>query len=249
MKILILDIETAPNTAHVWGLWNNDVSINQLLESSYVMCWSAKWYGEKKVMFSSVYETTQKKMLESIYKLLDEADVVCHYNGTKFDVPTLNKEFLLAGMTPPSPYRQIDVLDIVRRRFRFPSNKLDYVAQRMGLGKKFEHEGHTLWIRCMSNDANAWRIMKKYNMRDVTLLEKVYDRLLPWITNHPNRALYDINHPAHSCPNCGSKNVQKRGVAVTTMTKYQRYRCNRCGAWSRGEKIETVKGLLRPSNN
>jgi len=34
MQILLLDIETAPNTAHVWGLWNQNVSLNQLMESS-----------------------------------------------------------------------------------------------------------------------------------------------------------------------------------------------------------------------
>ena len=84
-------------------------------------------------------------MLEGIHSLLDEADAVCHYNGTKFDMPTLNKEFLVHRMTPPPPMKQIDLLRVVKSQFRFPSNKLDYVAQRLGLGKKKDHEGHTLW--------------------------------------------------------------------------------------------------------
>ena len=155
MKILLLDIETSPNTAHVWGLWQQNVSINQLQESSYVMCWSAKWLGDKQVMFDSVYNSKPIKMLKGIHKLINEADAVIHYNGTKFDIPTLNKEFLLHGLPPPAPYRNIDLLRSVRSSFRFPSNKLDYVAQRLGLGQKTQHEGHSLWVRCMNNDPKA----------------------------------------------------------------------------------------------
>lgn len=244
MKILFLDIETSPNTAHVWGLWQNNVSINQLLESSYVMCWAAKWAGEKKVMFDSVYHSTEKDMLKRVHALLDECDIVCHYNGSRFDIPTLNKEFLINGLPPPSPYKQIDLLQTVRRKFRFPSNKLDYVAQRLGVGKKFQHEGHTLWIKCMNNDAAAWKIMKNYNSIDAALLEKVYEKMLPWISGHPNVALYNEKHTDHCCPHCGGKHTQKRGTYMTAATVWQRYRCKDCGTWSKGEKVRTVKGTL-----
>lgn len=245
MKILFLDVETSPNTAHVWGLFKANVGINQLLESSYVMCWAAKWAGNSKIMFNSIFHSSSEEMLKEIHLLMDEADVVIHYNGKKFDIPTLNKEFLLYNMSPPAPYRQIDILEIVRHRFRFPSNKLDYVAQRLGVGQKFEHEGHTLWIKCMANDPKAWKIMKKYNMEDVKLLEKVYMRILPWIPNHPNPAVYDEGHEPHCCPNCGSKNITKRGYSHTQATVWQRYQCKDCGTWSKGEKIKTVKNTLK----
>ena len=134
MKILLLDIESSPNVAHVWGLWQQNVGINQLMESSYVLCWAAKWLGEDEIIFDSVHQSKPKKMLKGIYDLLNAADAVIHYNGTKFDIPTLNKEFLLHHYAPPSPYKQIDLLRVARSQFRFPSNKLDYVAQRLGLG-------------------------------------------------------------------------------------------------------------------
>ncbi len=157
MKILLLDIESSPNTAHVWGLWQQNVSINQLMESSYVLCYAAKWLGQKDVLFDSVHQSRPKTMLKGIHALLNDADAVVHYNGTKFDIPTLNKEFLLHHFNPPSPYKQIDLLRVVRSNFRFPSNKLDYVAQRLNLGKKHEHEGHELWVKCMNGDKDAWK--------------------------------------------------------------------------------------------
>ena len=243
MKILLLDIETSPNTAHVWGLWQQNVSINQLQESSYVMCWSAKWLGDKQVMFDSVYNSKPMKMLKGIHKLINEADAVIHYNGTKFDIPTLNKEFLLHGLPPPAPYRNIDLLRSVRSSFRFPSNKLDYVAQRLGLGQKTQHEGHSLWVRCMNNDPKAWKIMETYNKQDVVLLEKVYDAILPWIKNHPNHNLYNDN--GHSCPSCNSTKVQRRGVSHTTGGVYQRYQCTNCGTWSRSTKATRTRPEIK----
>jgi len=233
MKILLLDIESSPNTAHVWGLWQQNVSINQLMESSYVLCYAAKWYGEKEVMFDSVHKSRPKTMLKGIHGLLNDADAVVHYNGTKFDIPTLNKEFLLHSFNPPSPYKQIDLLRVVRSNFRFPSNKLDYVAQRLNLGKKHEHEGHELWVKCMNGDKDAWKRMEKYNIQDVVLLENLYSHLLPWIKSHPNHNLFS---DGHVCPNCSSSSLQRRGTAISATGTYQRYQCRSCGTWSQSTK-------------
>lgn len=233
MKILLLDIETSPNTAHIWGLKNPYISPSNLLESSYVLCWAAKWLGEKDVYFDSLHKSSEKEMLVKIYSLLEEADAVIHYNGTRFDIPVLNKEFLLNKMLPPAPYKQIDLLKVVRNKFSFPSNKLDYVAQRLGLGKKTPHEGYTLWVKCMDNDSKAWKKMEQYNKKDVVLLEKVYHRILPWIPTHPNRNLMSDKQ---CCPNCGSHKLQKRGFSYTVTGTFQRFQCTDCGTWSKESK-------------
>lgn len=235
MKILFLDIETAPNLVHVWGLWQQNVGLPQILDAGYVLCWAAKWKGESDVMFSSIHEDGAENMLLQIHKLLDEADAVVHYNGTKFDIPTLNKEFLLYGMNPPAPYKQIDLLRTARSQFRFPSNKLDYISNALGFGKKVKHIGHELWIGCMNGDPESWAQMEKYNIHDVVLLEKVYNKLLPWIKGHLNYSVYD---GTLSCPNCGSHIYQKRGFTFTAASKFQRYQCSKCGAWWRSNKSE-----------
>lgn len=233
MKLLMLDIETSPNTAHIWGLRDQYISPEHLLESSYVLCWAAKWHGQKQVMFSSVNDTKPRIMLQRIHDLISEADAVVHYNGSRFDIPILNKEFLLHHLAPPAPYKQIDLLRVVRKEFRFPSNKLDYVAQRLGLGKKTPHEGYQLWVKCMNKDPAAWKVMEKYNKQDVVLLEKVYERLLPWIGKaHPNRNLYD----GKGCSVCGSHKLQKRGFSYTVTGTFQRYQCTDCGSWSKDSK-------------
>lgn len=238
MKILLLDTETAPNTAHVWGLWQQNVGLPQILESGYVLCWSAKWLGEPEVLFDSVYASKPKTMLKKVHKLLDEADAVIHYNGTKFDIPTLNKEFLLYGLKPPAPYKEIDLLKTARKHFKFPSNKLDYVAKALGLKGKTKHIGHELWVRCMNNDPEAWKMMEEYNKNDVIILEQVYEKLKPWIKGHPNHSVFSGELV---CPNCGSDHYQRRGTVLSTSGLYARFHCQGCGAWFRSNKTEAAK--------
>ena len=234
MKILFLDIETSPNIAYVWGLFKENIPLARLKESSYTLCWAAKWYGEDKVHFSSTYHDRPKTMLRKIHKLLDEADMVVHYYGSRFDIPTLNKEFLLHGLTPPAPYKQVDLCTVVRRKFKFVSNKLDYVAGKLGLGKKHDTD-FMLWVRCMENDKAAWEQMEAYNVQDVVLLEKVYEKLLPWIKGHAN--LSNASE-APCCPNCGSLKNQKRGYYYSATLRYQRHRCNSCGNWFRSREAD-----------
>lgn len=233
MKILHLDIETAPNTVHVWGLFDQNVSYKQVLDSSYTLCFAAKWDKKKKITFSSVHETTPRKMVKLAHDLITEADAIVHYNGSRFDIPTLNKEFITYDMTPPSPHKNIDLYQVCRKRFRFTSFKMDYVVAQLGLGEKVEHKGHQLWIDCMAADDKAWKKMKRYNIGDVRLTEKLYHSLMPWIPGHPNQNVYN-DSGERVCVNCGGNNIQRRGWSYTTCGKYRRFCCQDCGKWMRG---------------
>jgi len=229
-RILLLDIETAPNLAYVWGLWKQDISIDKIVNSGYVMCWSAKWLDDDAIMFDSVMKSRPKTMLRRIHKLLCKADIVVHYNGTSFDMPTLNKEFVEIGMGPPEPYKQVDLLLAVRKAFRFSSNKLDYVSKQLGLGTKERHPGFKMWVDCMAKDKTAWATMEKYNRQDVALLQTLYLKLRPWIQSHPNVGnIIDES----VCPTCGSAHVNRRGIARTQVMMYARYQCQDCGSWFR----------------
>ena len=235
MKTLLLDIETAPNKAYVWGLFKQNVALNQLEASSHTLCWSAQWLGASNIDFASVQKSKggERKMLHGIYKRLDAADIVVHYNGQKFDIPTLNKEFVRFGMLPPSPYKQIDLMRVCKRVFRFESNKLAFVAEALSLTSKIRNEGFTLWVKCMNGDPEAWKRMEEYNRGDVVTLGDLYTRLLPWISTHPNLSAHQ---DVACCPKCGSGKYQARGQVLTTTLRYKRYQCQACGGWFRGTK-------------
>lgn len=233
MRILFIDIETAPNLCYTWGLWKQNIHIDNIIEEGYTLCASYKWYKDKKIHFTGINEFEPKVMFQELADVISDADVIVHYNGSNFDMPILNKEFIKHGIWKPAPYHTIDMLQVVRKVFKFQSNKLDFVARSLGLGSKVQHKGMELWHGCMEMDESSWRVMTRYNKQDVRLLENLYVHMLPWIDGHPNAALYvDNNNPV--CIACGSTNIGPRGVSNTKLATYPRYWCKDCGKWLRG---------------
>lgn len=237
MKILAWDIETGPNLAHVWGLWQQNVALNQIEERGEVLSFAARWIDQpkNKIEFwrgGRDSAGAHEEMVNRAWELLDEADALVSWNGKGFDTKHMNREFLLTGLTPPSPAKEIDLMLVAKRRFRFVSNKLDNVAQELGLGGKVKHSGFELWRRCLAGERAAWNELRKYNEQDVHLLVDLYYRLLPWIDGHPNRNLYDPKEDG--CPKCpaGYEDLTKQGFRPTMTGMYQRYQCSKCGAWS-----------------
>ena len=243
MRRLLIDIETAPNLAHVWSLWNENVGLNQLIESGEMLCFGAQWYGEHNIPqygFHSRWYDGHRNMVIAAHELLDEADAVIHYNGKRFDVPWLNRSMLEYSISPPSPYKQIDLLETVKREFRFPSNKLAYVCERLGVGEKIETGGHELWVKVMAGDRKAQQDMERYCLRDVHLLGPLYERLQPWIRDHPS---FGAMTGGDVCPACGSDSLNRQGYAYTRTGKYQRYVCGQCGKWSRATKRSAATSI------
>ena len=239
MRLLLLDIETSPVSVYTWTLRPKYIDHHWVVKSGSVLCYAAKWHGEGKVHFRSTQNHSLNYILSDIHKMMCDADAICHYNGSSFDIPVLNTELIKHGFKPPSPSKQIDLLKVVWKNFRFASSKLDFVAKQLGLGEKVRHTGPQLWLDCMAGDEAAWKKMEKYNKMDVELLEKLYDRMKPWIPNHPNVATFD---DVKGCPTCGSEKYEQRGWAFTKMYKYKRFLCKSCGKWFRGSQTVSSRG-------
>jgi DNA polymerase elongation subunit (family B) len=239
LRVLLLDIETAPNTVYVWGFREQDISLDQIIDSSYIMCWSAKWLNEPEIHFERTMHKNRssKGMLRHIHGLMECADMIVTYNGNRFDIPTLNKEFLLHGIPMPAPTKQMDLYPIAKRRFRFPSHKMDYLAQQLGIGGKTKHEGFQLWVKCMHNEPEAWKTMEAYNRNDVVILEGIYNRLLPWLPNQGHA----VRNGILCCPNCGSTKYQQRGYQYSQVAQYVRFQCLECCHWFRTTSNELPK--------
>lgn len=236
-RVLLYDLETGPNLAYVWGKYQQDVirfqSEWQLLSFAY------KWLGEKSVKAEAQDTQTEEELVAKLHSLLDEADIVIAHNGDQFDQRMANAKFIEFEMDPPSPYRSVDTKKVARRYFRFTSNKLDDLGDKLGLGRKAQTGGFDTWLGCMEGNQTAWNKMKRYNKQDVALLEKIYLRLRPWTENHPNVAV--IANEPDGCPKCGSDELQKRGTRQTNTQTYQRYQCQGCGGWCRSRHADKTK--------
>lgn len=252
LNILVFDIETSPIITYVWGLFDQNIALNQIKSDWHVLSWSAKWYKNEaghvfgphnKVMYADQRNVKNveddKKLLEGIWKLLDEADIVLTQNGDRFDIKKLSARFALHGMQPPSSFRSIDMLKIAKKHFAFTSNKLEYMSDKLCVKyKKLKTKkfiGFELWKACMAGNKEAWKEMEKYNKHDVLSLEELYRKLQAWDST-VNFSVYNDDEEV-TC-NCGGTSFLKRGFVYTNNGKYQRLRCNSCGKETRSKVNE-----------
>lgn len=230
-RILFLDIETKPSIAHVWSFFDVNVGLNQVIEHGGTICFGAKWKGERQMLFHADWLDGHQAMVEAAHRLFCEADAIVTYNGDRFDLPKLRGEFLLAKLPPPPPLTSIDVYKSVKK-LGLTSNKLAHVGPLLTGEGKIKHEGHELWVKVMNGDPKAQTKMERYCSQDVKLLERVYNRVLPYVVQHPHMA--GIGRDC--CGACGSSRTQARGFRRTKASFIQRLQCQACGSWQDGRR-------------
>lgn len=248
MRTLFVDIETGPIQAFVWQLWQQNVSLNQIISGTHVLNWAAGWLGEDDIMHDSLHyhdlwktePDNDRIIIQSIRDLLDEADVVVGHNAARFDLPTINARCLYHGIPQPSKYHVVDTLKIAKSKLRLPSNKLDYLAQYLKVGKKIDTGGFDLWRDIVLNqDTAAFDKMNDYCIHDTEILELVYKKLAPLDDKHPAMFLLDADQ-GQLCNICGSAHLHRKGFYHTKTQVYQKYQCMSCGHNMRSRYAEEI---------
>lgn len=246
-KILVYDLESFPASGFFWNRkW--ETNIIEILEQSPIISFSAKWLGGKQLTkcladYKGYKKGSKddKKLVQEVWNLFNEADIIITQNGRAYDSKMTNARFLYHGLTPPSPYKMVDTKLEARKYFKLPSYSLDDMCQYFGLGSKMKHEGFDLWTKCIAGDKSAYKRMKGYNAHDVVLTEKLYLKL----RSYAKVNLGIFYNSDIICPTCGSKSIQSRGVTRNQTTSYRRVFCNDCGSWFRSTKnIQEVKPLI-----
>lgn len=239
-KILLLDIETSPLLSYTWGLFDQNVGLNQIHKDWHLLSFAAKWLGSKEIIYKD--QRKQKnieddlKLCEALYELLDEADIVVGQNSKRFDTKKINARFAIHKMKPPSSYRHIDTMLEAKKNFAFTSNKLEYLSGKLCNTKKLTERkfaGFDLWKECLRGNAAAWKELEAYNKQDVIALEELFWALQPWIKI--NLGVYLEDDSILVCA-CGSTDFYKNGYVWNDTSKFQRWKCRSCGAESRDRK-------------
>lgn len=246
MKILIFDIETSPIIAPTFSLFNkNPTSHEHIIQDWFMYSVAWKFLGKKKIHAVSLLDDKERfkkdhtddyHVVKTMHDVLSDADLIVGHNVDAFDWKKLNTRFIYHGLPPLPKIRSVDTLKIAKKEFKFTSNKLDYIAQYLGVGAKMETP-KGLWNRALMGDKAALKTMVEYNKQDVQVTEDVYLKLRPFYTVHANLSTVDDKHNgACKCPKCNSENLNKRGTAKTNAGVFQRYQCQDCHGWSRGRE-------------
>jgi hypothetical protein len=236
-KVLVLDIETSPLVVETWALHDQHIGLGQIQQDWTIISWAAKFLGEKKVYQEDTSKQKNlrddKKILQGLIKLLDEADIIITKNGKKFDEKKINARIAINNLNPPSPYYHIDVEKTTRRKFGFTSQSLAYITEKLNKKfKKLKHKkfpGNELWTECLKGNKEAWKEMKVYNIHDILSLEELYFYLKAkgW-DESLQHFIYEKGIPVEC--KCGSTRLESLGIAYSQVAQKRRYRCLECGS-------------------
>jgi len=243
VKVLFWDIETSPIICTTWGLYPDALQHTDILEDWRIICAAWKWQDSNDVQTAAWKNTTDKKIspflgkddsfvIRKLHSVLSQADIVIAHNGDNFDWKKFQARCVQLGLAPPAPKAMIDTLKVVRKEFKLTSNRLDYVGQYLGVGKKLDtpkglHKD-VIWSK-----PGALKTMLEYNKQDVHLLEAVYNKIKPYIRNHP--MIYTSSDKFdNKCPKCGCTDLVKEGFRLTLAGARERFSCKGCGSWMTG---------------
>jgi hypothetical protein len=242
-KILILDIERLPGLARVWEPRTKYIGPRNFVEWPRLLCWAARWYGEKEFLFEAEW-ADREAMIQKMWILYDEASTIISYNGQNFDNRHLRSEWLMAGLKPPRPWKDVDLYKVVKQ-FGFESKSLDSVSRRLGRPGKALSYSMDLAHAAADGNLRAQNRLRRYNQGDVELTEWLYDRLRGWIPNHPFMGENDGEDKR--CNQCGSHDLVKQPSKYRAVViDYNLHRCRSCGALVRSgwhSRVAATRGV------
>ena len=227
---LYFDIEVSANIGLFWQSgYKLQIGTENIIKERAVICICYKWEDDNDVYYLQ-WDKKQcdKKLLQDFINVANTADELVGHNGDKFDLSWIRTRCLFHNIQMFPSYNTIDTLKVARSKFRFNSNRLDYIGKFLGLGQK-NHTNFDLWKDIMlKNDKTAMNTMIDYCIQDVVLLEKVHKAL----NNHiPAKTHYGVifGQDKGSCPECGSDDliINNRRVTASGIKKIQ-FICKTC---------------------
>jgi len=221
----------------IWDIECTNLNANY----GYMLCMGYKFLGESKSHLISItdFPAFQKNPTNDYYlvkaagEVLSQCDMWVTWYGARFDVPYLQSRLVFHKLPIMPPIAHVDGWRIAKYKMKLNSNRLASVTGFLELEEKTPLSG-PIWIRAAAGHKQSVKYVTEHCIQDVKVLEQVYERIKPLMTNHPGRGVMEGKKLA--CPVCGSARVQKRGYHMTRLRKYQRFQCQGCGAWSNDGK-------------
>lgn len=229
IKRLFYDIETSYNVVKAWRAgYNLTITPEDIIHERAIITIAYKWEGDDTVTVLTWDNGDDSKVITEFIKVMGESDEMIGHNIDHFDTKFIMGRALKHGIIGLPKYQSTDTLKLARKHFLLNSNKLDYIAQLLGIGSKIRHRGMAMWDDIiLRNDLKALEEMVQYNVQDVRLTEEVYKRLIKYTQPTIHHGVINGGE-THSCPECGKMeaSLEKTYVSkVGTQTRLMKCTC------------------------
>lgn len=250
--ITFIDVETSATISAHFSRFKTFISHDAVIQEPYLL--TAAWktnkgdegaFGLHNFSLWKEDHTNDIMLIEKLWDVLDSSDIIVAHNAS-FDEGWINQRLSYHGMHPPSPYKVICTLKALKKHFKLPSNSLDASTRYFDLAQKRSNEGISLWLKCMQGCEESMNKLLHYNLGDIPTLEQLYYKILPFIKNHPNAALY-YNDDKVRCNTCGADDMEEitGKYSYTNLSKFKTFRCNSCGSVKRNRVNERSKEQMK----
>jgi DNA polymerase elongation subunit (family B) len=231
IKRLFFDIETSQYEVRSFRIgYNLNLNYQNVRQLAKIICISYSW-GEDGKIQNLHWDKNQcdKQMLIDFIKILDEADEIVAHNGDRFDIKWIRTRAIYHRIPMRAFYKSFDTLKKAKSNFNFPNNRLDTIAQFLGVGAKVEHDGMKMWDEVQDGNKHYLKEMVKYCDGDIVVLRDVFFAMQNY--TKPNTHIGVLNNNLkYSCPCCGSEQVELIKNNVTAMGTIKRLMgCLSCG--------------------
>lgn len=167
------------------------MNTDDLFKPRYIISWAASYVGDKKIWSDCVTpkearKWSDKRILPRLQELMDSADILAGHNLDAFDLKHCNARFLLNDIEPIVGKKTLDTLKIARSKFKFESNRLDYISQILGFRPKDDIRNSD-WLKIVTTgDEKTLAKVLKYNKGDVRNGKAVLERLMKYSGKRTN---------------------------------------------------------------
>ncbi len=244
---LYWDIETLPMLSHHWSAKTDYIPHDFNEQTTTIACAAWKYSGNKtihSVQINPRQPRNDKKVIVELHKVLmdcgENNHILVHQNGDRFDLPKIEARCIYYGLKPLPKLIVIDTLKQARK-FGFDYFRLDFLDKHLSGKGKVETRGWLMWRDIVSQHSNlktrtkALKEMVHYCKGDISALERVFNKLRPYMKQFPNMNFWQGT--TDSCPNCGSDNTIFRSQPKFSATRaYRRKSCNDCHKWFQESK-------------
>lgn len=237
-RILIWDIETLPNLKEVMRVFpqlSDYPGLTLKAQFNSIICFGYKFLGDKSVKCINAWDfpewdkdvNADGPLIDKALEILSKSDAIVTHNGKRFDWKFFQTRLLIQGKNLLHKIPHIDTCAVSKSNLFGLNNRLNTLAKLTDSGQKLENGGWDLWCKVLERETKSMELMTRYCKQDVAVLEKVFLKLRPLISNLPNWNLF-TDTGEKVCPSCGSIKIQSYGLRRTKTNLYRRFRCNDC---------------------
>lgn len=129
----------------------------------------------------------EPRALKKIHEIYDEADIICTWNGKRFDIPFINARLMIrrdeTGVKPAILNPGMKHLDLMymSAKLRTRGNRLDGAAKDLKARAQKYHCTAEHWVKAADGDKKCFDDIVKHCEVDVQITEDMMHIFKPYI--------------------------------------------------------------------